>query len=360
MIGFIGRIGRLGRRGVRNAHSGTHGIVNSFRYVRFTLGRSTANAGAFLNELQVIDVDGVNRALGRHDHLDPAGVAPWTQYPLIEAFNGEITSSKTWGLGYHKHSHVLDLGDSYALSEIRMYPFYLDKRTFQDVGLEVSNDQETWYLIHDSEGDGTASRYHGRIKGSGLGIICNVPYALAFLDNPIRTIPEQFRYVRLRLGRSEKNTGIHVNEFEVRDSEGKNLLPAPNAFNITPYYSGWSIVLDGDDSVHVTLGSANWGEPDEFLIDLEAFHSIDQIKLVQYYKDERTYGDNSIALSDNQTDWHTVYDSEATDGVPYHGRHVSTKDGLTLEMKTVREFWKGSYLASGYVADDYVQDDYTE
>lgn len=158
------------------------GIVNSFRYVRFSLGRSDKNAGSYLNQLQVIDTDGVNRALGRHEYLTPAGTEIWASYPLKEAFNGSIVSNKTWGLGYHKKTHILDLGSSYVLSEVRMYPYYADGRTFQDVGIEISNDQETWYLIHDSEADGTTSLYHGRQAGTAEGLVFDISAALVFLQ----------------------------------------------------------------------------------------------------------------------------------------------------------------------------------
>ena len=159
------------------------GIVNLFRYVRFALGRSNVNAGSYLNELQVIDTEGVNRALGRHEHLTPDATATYLSqsYKPANAFDG-IINSWTWMMDYKvgKRPYVLDLGDSYALSEVRLYPYYPGRRIFQDVKIELSNDQEDWLLIYDSEASADAAPYTGRQVSSSDGLRFEVDLAIAF------------------------------------------------------------------------------------------------------------------------------------------------------------------------------------
>jgi len=120
----------------------------NIRYVRDWLNGSTANAYNHWNEIQVIDFDGTNRALGLTATSNAAMANP--AFMTDGIINASYSGNSSSVLAYAQ----LDLGALYSIKEIKVWHYYPDGRTYNSTKTEVSEDGIIWYAIFDSAVEG--------------------------------------------------------------------------------------------------------------------------------------------------------------------------------------------------------------
>lgn len=114
--------------------------LNSVRYIRACSSGSSTNTGNHIVELQAINLsDGSNLAKGK--------TISNTTSNSVYATNGLVNSSYANLNSGNSQCTVLDLGSIYTLSEIGLWQYYTDARTYYNQTIEVSTNNSTWTFI---------------------------------------------------------------------------------------------------------------------------------------------------------------------------------------------------------------------
>lgn len=128
-------------------------IPHRIRYVKNSLGGSTANQSAHWNKIQIFDKNGVNIApngtittygQGSNEN-NSTGLVISAAAPAVGSF---------YGVGYPGKTVLIDLGDKYELSKIVMFHYWGDSRRYYKNILSISQDNIIWYTIFDSDVQG--------------------------------------------------------------------------------------------------------------------------------------------------------------------------------------------------------------
>lgn len=125
------------------------------RYFYFESNGSNKNNGNHLVEVQIVDVNGVNRAFGR-------GALRCSEYKNFGSPPSAITDGNTstdlyFGFGEGRQHVVVDLGDVYDIAYIKVWRYYSDGRIYNDVLIQVSKDDVTYETVFSSSLNGTYS-----------------------------------------------------------------------------------------------------------------------------------------------------------------------------------------------------------
>ena len=108
----------------------------------------------------------------------------------------------------------MDLGAAYDLNAIQLWHYYGDGRSYQDVVVQLSND-ETFT-------DGVVTVFNNDKDGSaGLGVGTNYEYSETSAGKAIKFDTVNARYVRFYSNGSNVNGGNHYVEIEVYGSEAQ-------------------------------------------------------------------------------------------------------------------------------------------
>lgn len=123
------------------------------RYFYFEQNGSNTNGGNHLVEVQIVDKDGVNRASGR-------GLLRYSYYntygkPPSVVTDGNTSYNSYFDFGEGKQYVVIDLGDIYDISYIKVWRYYSGGRIYKDIFIKVSKDDVDYTTVFSSEVDGT-------------------------------------------------------------------------------------------------------------------------------------------------------------------------------------------------------------
>lgn len=120
------------------------------RYFYFESNGSTKNVDNHITEIQIIDKDGVNRALGR-GVFDYSG----TSYADHLLVTDGITTTDPYYILYNGRQYlIIDIGAVYDIAYIKIWRYYGDSRAYHDVFIKVSKDNISYKTVFSSEKDG--------------------------------------------------------------------------------------------------------------------------------------------------------------------------------------------------------------
>ena len=118
------------------------------RYIRDAVNGSNANAGNHWVEIQAINSAGTNLALGKI-----ATGATITNVNLIT--DGSTVSNPYASAGSGGLTPItIDLGQTQNLSDIKVWHYYMDWRSYNQSKTEISTNGTTWTALHDASVDG--------------------------------------------------------------------------------------------------------------------------------------------------------------------------------------------------------------
>ncbi|MBN2747477.1 MAG: hypothetical protein JXR34_12185 [Bacteroidales bacterium] len=198
------------------------GRLNKVRYFRNYLNGSTANSYSDWVELQAIDTNNVNVALGKSAICHKASDGTIVALDAPARVTDGLLILHTYTTLAERVYVEIDLGSIYALREIKMWHYYVDYRSYHDNKVEVSEDGITWYPIFDSNIDGEYAE-------SAAGHTIENPYVYeagkAMLPTGIDIIN---RMISLTADNTffKANDGTQIAAFTIKD--GKPLLKAEN------------------------------------------------------------------------------------------------------------------------------------
>lgn len=123
------------------------------RYFYFESNGTNVNAGNHLVEVQIVDVNGMNRALGK-------GLLRYSNYntygqPPSSVTDGNTSGTLYFDFGEGKQYVVIDLGAVYEISYIKIWRYYVDRRVYNDVFVKVSTDDVNYETVFSSKVNGT-------------------------------------------------------------------------------------------------------------------------------------------------------------------------------------------------------------
>jgi len=136
------------------------------RYIRDAVNGSDANTSNHWVEVQAINSAGTNVALGK---TATAGVTI-SNVSLIT--DGSISSNPYASAGSGSLIPItLDLGQIYNISNVKVWHYYKDLRTYNQSKTEISSNGTTWTTLHDAAVDGKYKESPlGRNYGPNSGI----------------------------------------------------------------------------------------------------------------------------------------------------------------------------------------------
>lgn len=114
--------------------------LRKVRYIRDWLNGSNKNTGNHWVEIQAIDKNGTNVALGKTDNL---------------ITDGSTESSPYYSLSSGLKNVVVDLGAVYDIDKLKIWHYWSDKRVYNNTKTEISVDGVNWEVVFDSELSGT-------------------------------------------------------------------------------------------------------------------------------------------------------------------------------------------------------------
>lgn len=124
-------------------------LPNRIRYIRDWLNGSTSNTSNHWVEIQAIDLNGVNVALGKSATTNGTGTST-----LNLLTDGSTATSPYNGHNTGLNWVAIDLDGYFELKEIKVWHYYGDGRTYHNTKTEVSDDGVHWYTIFDSAIEG--------------------------------------------------------------------------------------------------------------------------------------------------------------------------------------------------------------
>ena len=129
--------------------------IAPIRYIRVYANGSTANVSTHFVEIQANTAGGTNRALNlgstgglsQYTGGTPEFTVNNTNWQILT--NGNTSSSDYIGFGTGGGGVQVDLGQIYTdISEVRIWNYYLDNRTYNSVTIFISTDATNWTTIY--------------------------------------------------------------------------------------------------------------------------------------------------------------------------------------------------------------------
>lgn len=149
------------------------------RYFYFESNGSSANRGNHINEVQIVDKDGVNLASGRGVFRFSTGAAYGTSGNVVT--DGNINNYLDFGEG--QQHIVIDLGAVYDISYIKVWRY--TGRYYKDVFVKVSTDDIEYTTVFSSAENGT---YTETSAGYQIDLpLCQTKYLL-LSNNVVYTV----------------------------------------------------------------------------------------------------------------------------------------------------------------------------
>jgi hypothetical protein len=127
------------------------------RYFKFTSNGSSVNESNHCVEVQIVNTDGKNVALGKGafwvSNIGSAGL----RGDPAQLTDGNTTSANYFDLGPGEQSFIIDVGEIVNASYVKIWRYWLDGRKYNGVSVEVSLDNESYETVFSSEVDGIYS-----------------------------------------------------------------------------------------------------------------------------------------------------------------------------------------------------------
>lgn len=117
------------------------------RYIRDAINGSTTNASNHWVEIQALNSSGTNLALGKS--ITASGVS---NANLIT--DGNTASDPYADGGSGLKSVTVDLGQAYAVSDVKVWHYYKNARSYKASKTEISANGTNWTTLHDAATDG--------------------------------------------------------------------------------------------------------------------------------------------------------------------------------------------------------------
>ena len=307
------------------------------RYIRDFINRSNRNWGNHWLEIEAIERttwDNVAEWKSVISNLP----ARYDTRPFSRITDGsKVSSEYAEGLPYRKVWVMIDLEDQYQLDMVKVWHYYYDwsdGRSYYDTKTEVSSDGIHWYILHDSEINGTYVEPK------------NWQWITYELRNTINTQPSRVRYIRDHANGSNKNGWSHWIELQAYDENGVNVAKWKPVTARYPSYlpeRPYSRLTDG----WLSYRTSNGKYPDMWMqVDLWELYDLDILKVWHYYADGRTYKDTKTEISEDWINWYSLHDS-AVDGTYAEpsdstGKIYLLKDGPIQKSCVINASWVGN------------------
>ena len=120
------------------------------RYIRDVINGNNINTGNHWAEIQAIHVSGSNVALGK----TPSGTSTITN-PALITDGSTISDPYAYTSGSGAQTITLDLGQTQNLSDIKVWHYYKDWRTYNGSKTEISTNGTNWTALYDASQNGT-------------------------------------------------------------------------------------------------------------------------------------------------------------------------------------------------------------
>jgi hypothetical protein len=291
-----------------------------------------------------------------------SGMMPTASYPggnLAVLTDGDLNTDHYAGLGATGPQWVkFDLGQTYTLSDIKLWHYYGDGRTYHGVIAQISN------TVDFSTGVTTVFN-NDRSNSEGQGAGSDTEYAETAAGKDIPFNPVNARYVRLWSNGSSANAWSHYVEVEVFGSGVPPVTPpGPNnlASGIMPTAShagdNLAVLTDGDLNTQHFAGLSATG-PQWVKFDLGQTYTLSDIKLWHYYGDGRTYH-GVIAQVSNSVDFSagvtTVFNNDWSNsegqGAGSDAEYAETASGKDIPFNPVNaryvRLWSSGNSVNGW------------
>ncbi|MBQ6020070.1 MAG: InlB B-repeat-containing protein [Clostridia bacterium] len=244
------------------------------------------------------------------------------------------------GYGLPNEYFWVDLGQEFELAKIRLWRYWVDTRTFHSQVIALSRngtfagDDLTviWNTDHNNRhgfGAGTDAAYVETAAGH------------EFRMPDFNAAPSaRARYVRVYSGGSYANDVVgqsyceHISEIQVFAGGSENLA----------YGKTGSVATDGNtsDASYDCYGGF-YGRPNYFEVDLGGVYDVTSVKLWQYYRDNRTYHNNVVVLSENGTfagnDYTVIFNADYCNmhgfGRGFDNEYVESAAGREFKIRNV-------------------------
>ena len=127
------------------------------RYFKFTSNGSSVNESNHCVEVQIVNTDGKNVALGKGafwvSNIGDTGL----RGDPAQLTDGDTTSYNYFDLGPGEQSFIIDVGEIVNATYVKVWRYWLDGRKYLDVSVAVSLDNESYETVFSSAVDGIYS-----------------------------------------------------------------------------------------------------------------------------------------------------------------------------------------------------------
>lgn len=251
----------------------------------------------------------------------------------------------------------LDLGGEYKVDRVKLWHYFSDARTYNDVIVQFSN-------TPDFSSGVTTVFNNDRDNSAGQGIGTDSEYKETADGKEITFAPVEARYVRFWSNGSKSNVWNHYVEAKVY---GTSLTPVNVAQGKTAKSSSFI-----NDPERITDGLSN--DPNQFAglgrdlqwmqLDLGAIYELSSVKLWHYFDNKRIYKDVIVQLSNNPeftsgvtTVFNNDADNSAGQGAGTDSEYTETANGKEITFAPVNaryvRFWSNGSI--GNVWNHYVE-----
>lgn len=244
----------------------------------YRLGKDTFTGRSItINEGTSIDDSGFDLA------YDKGSTASSSKGKQFASNATDIYRTSYWGSNASNNEWIyVDLQNQYSINKVRLN---WEKAYGKSYKIQVSNDAVTWTDVY------TTVMGDGGIDDISFGKVSS-------------------RYVRMQGVRQGTGDGYSLNEFKVYEAVAPNLA---EGMSVVASSSRAADVKPGNavDGSLTTRWGSNYSDPQWIYVDLGSSQSIQKVSLGW----ESAYGkEYQIQVSDNETNWTTVYSTTAGDG----------------------------------------------
>ncbi|MGE5371295.1 MAG: Ig-like domain-containing protein [Solirubrobacterales bacterium] len=331
------------------------GVANvNARYVRVWSNGNTYNAYNHLVEIMVFGSHYVAPIAVNHALNAPAtGSAAISNAARITDGDTNCANfaQQTSGLQYVQ----IDLGHQHAVSEIKVWRYYIGTRSYHDVIVQLSNDPgfaAGVEMVFNNDTDGSA----------GLGTGLDAEYVEKSTGMTFNAAGKKGRYLRLYSNGNTYNAYNHLVEVQVFGEDYTAPVPVNHALKAVVTGSvaitNASRITDGDltNTKYAQLPAGlQWVQ-----VDLGSSHKISEIKLWHYYSGTRIYKDVILQVSNDPAFKNRVFtifnnDKDESAGGAYRVADVEyaeTKDGKSFPVDNINARYVRAY-SNGNNANGY-------
>ncbi|WP_127588437.1 discoidin domain-containing protein [Paenibacillus koleovorans] len=247
----------------------------------------------------------------------------------------------------------IDLGALKDVSQIKMWHYYTDGRTYKDVIVQLSQTPDFSSYV-------TTVFNNDQDNSAGQGSGSDATYAETSAGKTLMFAPVTARYARFWLGGNSVNGYNHFVELQVFGTEPISKLVSQYrdiTYNMGDNDTYPSKLTDGDlnSANYVAVGGTGAANA---VIDLGVKLNLTKIKMWHYYADSRKYRDVIVQISDQAdfSTYTTVFNNDtnnsAGQGTGTDAEYNESSAGKTVTFSPVNgryvRFWVNGSTANAY------------